>query len=310
MTQKNIAKNLRKVAETCAAILTGNFLLAFAVSAFLLPHGIIMGGATGVGIILTQFIPIETALAVLILNLLALLLGWVVLGRKFVLTTIASSLLYPVFLGVLQRVPGIDSLTEDHLLAAIFSGGLVGVAVGLVMRVGSSTGGTDVVNLVLHKWTHLPVSVMVYLTDFVILGGQALVSQPEQILYGIVLLVVETIILDRIMLLGQSQIQLFVVSSQYEEIRKKCLLELEAGITMIGMETGLRGISQWGVLCVIPPRKLYAAKTLIQSVDPAAFLTITQVKEVRGQGFSAERTFVEYDITCANKEGENSHANK
>lgn len=296
--------------ETCAAILAGNFLLAFAVAAFVLPHGTIMGGATGVGIILTQFIPVETAVAVLILNQLALLLGWAVLGRRFVLTTIASSLLYPVFLGVLQRIPEIGSLTGDPLLAALLSGGLMGVAVGLVMRVGSSTGGMDVVNLVLHKWTHLPVSVAVYLTDIVILGGQALTSQPEQILYGIVLLVVETIALDRIMLLGQSQIQLFVVSSRYEEIRKKCLLELEAGITMICMETGLRGISQRGILCVIPSRKLYAAKTLIQSVDPSAFLTITQVKEVRGQGFSAERTFVECDVTCAKKEGENCHADR
>ena len=91
------------------------------------------------------------------------------------------------------------------------------------MRVGSSTGGTDVVNLVLHKWTHIPVSVAVYLTDIVIMGAQALFSDPEQILYGVVLLVVETIALDRVMLLGQSQIQIFVVSGKYEEIRQKCL---------------------------------------------------------------------------------------
>ena len=161
------------------------------------------------------------------------------------------------------------------------------------MRVGSSTGGTDVVNLVLHKWTHIPVSVAVYLTDIVIMGAQALFSDPEQILYGAVLLVVETIALDRVMLLGQSQIQIFVVSGKYEEIRQKCLTDLQAGATMVQIETGRTRTSQRGVLCVIPPRKLYAAQSLVQSIDPNAFLTITQIKEVRGQGFSRERIYVE-----------------
>lgn len=284
---------LKKALESCAAILAGNMLLGFAVAAFVLPGGAIMGGATGIGIVLGRFIPLDTATIVLVVNLLALLLGWAVLGWRFVLSTIASSLLYPVFLGAAQRVPGIDYLTADPLLAALLGGGLVGIAVGLVMRVGSSTGGTDVVNLVLHKWTHIPVSAAVYLTDIVIMGAQALFSDPEQILYGIVLLVAETIALDRVMLLGQSQIQLFAVSARYEEIRQKCLTDLQAGTTMVHIETGRTRTPQRGVLCVIPPRKLYAAQTLIQSIDPNAFLTITQIREVRGQGFSRERVYVE-----------------
>ena len=286
-------KRFKKIAEVCSAILAGNMLLGFAVAAFILPSGVIMGGATGVGIVLGKVIPLDTAVIVLGVNLMALALGWAVLGWRFVLATIASSLLYPLFLGAAQRIPGIDRLTADPLLAAMLGGGLVGIAVGLVMRVGSSTGGTDVVNLVLHKWTHIPVSVAVYLTDIVIMGAQALFSDPEQILYGVVLLVVETIALDRVMLLGQSQIQIFVVSGKYEEIRQKCLTDLQAGATMVQIETGRTRTPQRGVLCVIPPRKLYAAQSLVQSIDPNAFLTITQIKEVRGQGFSRERIYVE-----------------
>lgn len=286
-------RHLKKAAGVCSAILAGNILLGFAVAAFILPSGVIMGGATGVGIVLARFIPLDTATIVLCVNLMAMALGWAVLGWRFVVATIASSLLYPIFLGAAQRIPGIDQLTADPLLAALLGGGLVGIAVGLVMRVGSSTGGTDVVNLVLHKWTHIPVSAAVYLTDIVIMVAQALFSDPEQILYGVVLLVVETIALDRVMLLGQSQIQLFVVSSQYEKLRQKCLTELQAGTTMVHIETGRTRTLQRGVLCVIPPRKLYAAQALIQSVDPHAFLTITQIKEVRGQGFSSERIYVE-----------------
>ncbi|MDE6998521.1 MAG: YitT family protein [Oscillospiraceae bacterium] len=305
MKEKLSGCSMRKLLWTCCSILLGNLLLGFTVAAFIIPNGVIMGGATGLGLTLSHFLPLDTATLVLVLNLLALALGLAALGKTFVLTTIASSLLYPVFLGIMQRIPGITTLTDDPMLASLFGGGLVGVALGLLMRVGSSSGGTDVVNLVLHKWTHMPVSVAVYVTDIVILGLQALYSNPEQILFGIVLLVVETIALDRLMLLGQSQIQIFVVSGKYEEIRKKCLTELQAGITMVCIETGLTGQSQRGVLCVIPPRKLYAAQEMIQAIDPNAFLTITQIKEVRGQGFTSERMFMESDITSRKEREEN-----
>lgn len=293
MREKLSGRSAKKLLRTCASILLGNLLLGFAVAAFIIPSGVIMGGATGLGLTLGRFIPIETATLVLFLNLAALTLGWFALGRTFVITTIASSLLYPIFLGVMQRIPGIEHLTADPMLSALFGGGLVGIALGLVLRVGSSTGGTDVLNLVLHKWFHMPVSVAVYLTDIVILGLQALYADPEEILYGIVLLVVETLVLNRMMLLGQSQIQIFAISRRYEEIRRRCLTELEAGITMVCVETGRTGQPQMGVLCVIPPRKLYAAQALIGSIDPNAFITITQIKEVRGQGFTSERTYVE-----------------
>lgn len=286
---KSFADRYGSTLWTCASILLGNAVLAFAIAAFVVPHGILMGGATGVGILLNHFLNIDVAVLVLILNLAALLLGWIVLGKTFVVATVGSSLLYPILLSLMQRIPGITLLTDNAMLAALFGGGLIGIALGMVMRVGASTGGTDVVNLVLHKWFHLPVSVFVYLVDFVILGGQAAFSAPEEILYGILMLVVETLALDQVMLLGQSQIQVFAISHQFEEIRKKLLVELQAGVTMVIIETGCAGQWQKGVLCVIPPRKLFAAKELIHTVDPEAFITVTQIKEVRGQGFTLAR---------------------
>ncbi len=281
----------QKLLRTCLAVVGGNIFLAFGIAAFVIPQGIIMGGATGIGIVLSRHIPLETATIVLILNLLALVLGGVVLGKQFLLTTVASSMLYPLFLGIVQRIPGIDALTDSMMLSALFGGGIVGISLGLVMRVGASTGGMDVVNLVLHKCLHLPVSVLVYITDIFILGAQALTADPEQILYGIVMLVVETIVLDKVMLLGQSQIQIFAISTEYDAIRKGILKELQAGATMVCIETGLTNRQQRGVLCIIPPRKLYAAQELIHSIDPNAFLTVTQIKEVRGQGFTTDRKF-------------------
>ena len=286
---KHLSGSLGSTLWTCASILLGNAVLAFAIAAFTVPHGLIMGGVTGISLFLGRFLDLDVAVIVLILNLLALVLGLVVLGRTFLLATVGSSLLYPLLLDLTQKIPGIGALTDNPLLASLLAGGLIGIAVGLVMRVGASTGGTDVLNLVLHKWFHLPVSVFVYLTDFTILGGQALFSQPEQILYGVVLLVVETFTLNRVMLLGQPQVQVFAISERYEELRKKLLVELQAGVTMVMIETGCAGQRQEGVLCVIPPRKLFAAKELIHAVDPDAFITVTRIQEVRGQGFSMAR---------------------
>lgn len=283
-------KPTKKFLITTLCMLAGNALLAFLVAAFIIPHDIIMGGTTGIGIVLSRLIPgLDVSLLILILNLLLLLLGLIVLGKKFFFTTVASSVVYPVMLGFFQRIPGIDHFTDNTLLAAIFAGCLMGVALGLVMRVGSSTGGMDVLNLVMAHWLHAPVAIFVWLGDIIIVGGQALFSTPEQTLLGILVLVLETIILDKAMILGKSQIQLHVISEKYEAIREMLLNEIEAGVTMTLIETGRLRREQKGVLCVIPQRKLFNATQRIQSIDPMAFITITQINEVRGRGFTVER---------------------
>lgn len=133
--------HMKKTIKECAGTLWGNLLLAFTVAAFVLPYKVIMGGATGIGIVLSKILPMDTASIILIVNLLALLLGLFALGWRFVASTIASSLLYPFFLGLMQRIPGIDSLTTDPLLAAILAGGIMGISIGLVMRVRSGNAG-------------------------------------------------------------------------------------------------------------------------------------------------------------------------
>ena len=283
-------KPWKRALVTLLCVLSGNALLAFLVAAFIIPHDIIMGGTTGIGIVLHKTFPnLDVSLFILILNVLLLILGFFTLGRKFAVTTIASSFIYPAMIAFFQRIPGIETMTDDPLVAAIFAGCLTGVALGLVMRVGSSTGGMDIVTLILNKYTHLPVSLYVYLTDLVIIGGQALFNPAEKTLLGIIVLVLEAIVLDKAMMVGKAQIQIFIVSQEFEKIRQKLLDELNAGVTMSYIETGRLNEEQKGVLCVIPRRKLYNATEMVLSIDPKAFITITQINEVRGQGFTLER---------------------
>ena len=281
--------SLKKHVNTVFGVLVGNAILAFTVVAFIVPHGVIMGGATGIGLTIAHYVPVDLSIIIFIVNSILFVLGATVLGKKFAVATIASTFIYPTFLSIVQKIPGIDGLTDNLMLATLYAGALLGVGIGLIVRVGSSTGGTDIVALVLNKWFHIPVAGLLYVIEFLVLGGQVFFSDTEQIMYGVLMLVLETAILNKVMLLGQSQIQLFIISEEYEHIREKMLKELDAGVTMVHVETGYGQENQKGVLCIIPNRKLYSVKELVQSIDPKAFITITQINEVRGRGFSMER---------------------
>lgn len=282
-------KNWKKSMETLVCVLLGNAVLAFTVAAFLVPQGIIMGGATGIGLTIGHFIALDLSAIIFVVNIVLFVLGTIVLGKKFALTTLISTFVYPVFLSVMRSIPGITELTDNIMLAALYGGALLGLGIGLVVRVGASTGGTDILALVLHKWFHISLAVFVYVVDFTVLLCQALFSNSEQILYGILVLIVSTMALNRVMLMGQAQIQLFIITEKYEEVKEKVLKEMDAGVTMVHIETGYGAKQQKGVLCVIPNRKLYSINQMVQMIDPQAFITITQINEVRGRGFTIER---------------------
>lgn len=112
------------------------------------------------------------------------------------------------------------------------------------------------------------------ITDILVVGGQALSASPEQLLLAIVVIFCETIVIEQVMILGKSQIQRYEISEQYEELRQKLRNDLNLGVTMSLIETGMLGQQQKGVLCAVPPRRLYAVTELLQSVNPDSFITI------------------------------------
>lgn len=280
----------KKQLEMISSIIAGNGLIAFSVAAFFSPHGVIMGGVTGMALAVSHYLPIGLPVVVFGFNVCLFLLGAVVMGKKFAISTIASTFIYPIWLSIIMEIPGIDTLTGDSMLASVLGGMVLGTGLGLVVRVGASTGGTDIIALLFHRWVPMiSVAVGLYIIDFIILGSQVPFSNAEQILFGILVLLIETLTMNQILLLGKAQIQIVIISDKFEEIRENLLEEQDAGVTMIYMEKGYTHDSLQGVMCVIPGRKLYPVKEMIHEVDPGAFLTITQVKEVRGKGFSLAR---------------------
>lgn len=126
----------RKLAGTVIGVVGGNALIAFAVAAFIVPQGIIMGGATGIGLLLSRIIPLPLSMLVLTVNAALFIWGTIVLGKKFAVTTIASTFLYPAFLQAIQMIPGITKLTDNIMLSALYGGVILGAGIGMIVRVG------------------------------------------------------------------------------------------------------------------------------------------------------------------------------
>ena len=183
------------------AIILGNALYSLAVALFLEPAGLITGGATGIALAFGRLTGLSVSGFLFLFNMSMLVWGWAVLGKKFALNTLASSVLSPAFLALFERLLDDRVLTEDIFLCTIFSGLGIGVALGMVIRAGASTGGMDIPPLVLQKWFRWPVSVTMMLFDIAILLVQAAFSQPEQVLYGIVLVITHTIVMDKMLML-------------------------------------------------------------------------------------------------------------
>ena len=264
------------------AIILGNALYSLAVALFLEPAGLITGGATGIALAFGRLTGLSVSGFLFLFNMSMLVWGWAVLGKKFALNTLASSVLSPAFLALFERLLDGRVLTEDIFLCTIFSGLGIGVALGMVIRAGASTGGMDIPPLVLQKWFRWPVSITMMLFDIAILLVQAAFSQPEQVLYGIVLVITHTIV---------SRTEVKIISTRSDEIRTAILAEIDRGVTVLHGEGGYTGEPSEVLLSVISNRELPRLEKLVHSIDPACFLIVSRVTEVSGRGFSMEKEY-------------------
>lgn len=282
---QRILKNIRNV----VFILAGNTIYALAIVTFLLPSGIITGGTTGLALAAQHYLHLPISAFVLVFNLAMFLIGAAVLGKKFALTTILSTFSYPVALAFWQQFPFLSHITSDSMLCAIFGGLMIGAGMGIVIRVGASTGGMDIPPLILKKKFGLPVSVTLYLFDFLILICQMFFSNIEQILYGLLLVLIYTVVLDKVLVIGLHQAKVEIVSSHYEEIRHAVFHRLDRGCTLLNATTGYLKKDQPVIMTIVSRREMIQLNQLVMEIDPKAFMVISGVNEVRGLGFTLQK---------------------
>ena len=281
----------QQIAFNSLSIIAGNALYALTVVLFLVPSGLITGGATGIALGVNRALGLPVSGVLFVINMTMLAVGWVLLGRRFAITTIASTVLSPMFLALWERVFADFVLTNDIVLNTIFAGFGVGISLGITIRSGASTGGMDIPPLVLNKYLHIPVSVSMMVFDMLILCLQAAFSPLQQCLYGIVLVIVYTVVLDKMLIFGTTRTEVKIISRYADEIRDAILSQLDRGVTVLHGEGGYSREQEQVLLSVISNRQLPRLEKLAKLIDPACFMIVSHVTEVSGRGFSLEKDY-------------------
>ena len=281
----------RRLLVTLLMTTLGNVCYALSAQLFLLPSGLPTGGTTGIALAVNALTGMPVSAFVLVFNVAMLLLGLMVMGRQFAATTVLSSFLYPIALEVFGRLLGDVVLTENLMLNTVFYGAGVGLSLGMVIRAGASTGGMDIPPLVLNRLMSIPVSVSLYVFDVLILLLQAVYLPAEKVLYGILLVMIYSIVLDKVMLLGTSRTEIKVVSAKAEEIRGAILEQMDRGVTMLDGEGGYARQPLQMILSVVSNRELPRLERIIHGIDPESFMVVSRVSEVRGRGFTLSKRY-------------------
>lgn len=287
----NLHRPSRQTLSNALSILAGNLVYSLTVAAFLMPAGLVTGGATGIALAVNRLTGLSASGVLLAVNLAMLALGWAVMGRSFALNTMASSLISPAALELWQRLLAGRVLTDDILLCTVFSGLGIGFSLGLVLRAGASTGGMDIPPIVLQKLFRLPVSVTMMVFDLLVLLAQAVSSPMERVLYGIVMIVIYTIVLDKMLLRGTSRTEVKIISPQSEAIREAILSQIDRGVTVLYGEGGYLRERSAVLLSVVSNRELPRVERLVRSIDPECFMVVSHVTEVSGRGFSLSKKY-------------------
>ena len=271
----------------------GNALIAFAICAFVIPNEYMLGGSTGIALTLQTLLPLRLSVWSAIINGTLFLLGWAFLGKEFAATSLLSTVLYPIVMGIMEGTPvGRLFVGEDKLICALYCSLLIGVGIGLVVRVGGSTGGMDIPPVILQKYKGIPVGKSLMFFDSAIILAQVLLKGPEGILYSLLIVVLTGIVIDRTIVSGEATVQIIIISPEYQRIRHEILDNISCGVTMMDIETGMTGEKQQAILSVVYAKKYPEIRDAALKIDKTAFIIASDVKNVNGQGYTLERVFL------------------
>ena len=279
------------VLKSIIPVMIGNIIYALVVKLFILPTNLMSSGTTGIALLANHFLGIPVSFFILIFNVCMLILGLIVLGKKFAMTTIVSTLMYPIALEFFNQTLGEFVITNNELLNTIFAGLGIGLALGIVLRSGASTGGMDIPPLVLNYFFRIPVSVSLYVFDFIILSSQSLYNPLERLLYGIILILLTSIVLDKVLLMGTTKTEVKIISPKFEKISEEILSEMDRGVTLLNARGGYLKNEHSVVLSVVSNRELPKIEKLVRALDPDAFMIVSRVSEVWGRGFSTKKKY-------------------
>lgn len=275
-------------------MIVGNAICAFSVACFALPYNMVVSGVSGIARIVKAGTGVEVAVTVAVLNIAFFIAGALVLGKKFAASTAVGTFAFPFFLGIFQNLEMLQHLVDDPMLAAVCAGVLDGVGLGLVIRIGGSTGGIDIPSIILNKKLGWKTGTVMSAIDIIIFLIQIPVTDTNGIILGILYALIYSVVMNRIILMSQGGVQILIWSSRIDEINER-LLQIGFGTTLFRARGGYLREDKEVICCAASNRTFNQVKRAALSIDSQAFITVTEMNEVSGNGFTMMLADEEYE---------------
>lgn len=264
-------------------IAIGSIVGAAAYPLFLNAHHIAPGGLTGVTVVLNYLIPqLPVGITSLALNIPLFIMGYRSMGKIFAFRSLVATILFSVLIDLIP----LPSVTANPMLASIFGGVLLGIGLGLILRGGATTGGTDLMARMIHKrFPYITVGMLLFGIDCISVLLAGLTIQIEYALYAFISIYVSSKVIDVVMLGLSKDKACYVISDEHEQVKQRLLNELERGVTLLNAEGGFSGTAKPVLLCILSSQEVGRLKNIVQEADPRAFVFISDAYEVLGEGF-------------------------
>lgn len=285
-------RNLKGIVIDYLMINIGLIIAAVGIRVFLVPGKIAAGGVSGIATILYYLFGTQVGLAMLFMNVPIFLIGLKVFGRVYGFKTLYGTIMLSVFIDAISFMwPNIDFLIDytkggNMLLAPVFGGVITGAGIGLVMKFGGSTGGTDILAQVLNKFTHIPVGYGMMVVDFFVIIGAIKVFGVEAGLYAFLALYTTGVFINKVLDGVSYSKMVYIISDEYEKIRDIILYDISRGGTGISANGLYTNMEKRMIMTVLPNKEIHNLTEFIKQVDKKAFVIVTDVHEVIGEGFT------------------------
>lgn len=270
-------------------ILLGSAIFSFGIVHFNMQNNLGEGGFTGITLLLYFIWEWDPAITNILLNIPLFFIGWKFLGRNTFLYTIIGTSAVSVFLSIFQAYQFQIGLQNDMTLVALFAGVFIGVGLGIIFRFGGTTGGVDIIARLVNKYAGWSMGRTMFLFDFVVIATSvfAILDLVEG-MYTLVAVYVGARVIDFIQEGAYSAKGTTIISSQSEEIAGKILKEMDRGVTVLDGRGSFSGEKRDVLYCVVARNEIVRLKGIINSIDPHAFVAVSTVHDVLGEGFTLD----------------------
>jgi uncharacterized membrane-anchored protein YitT (DUF2179 family) len=270
-------------------ILFGSFILATGFVLFITPYKIIPGGVYGISIVLHYLFGTPVGLVALCFDIPLTIIGIKILGPRFGYKTVLGFSLTAIFTDTLTYFWGFKPLVEgDALLSSIFGGVMVGLGLGLIFRSKATSGGSDIIAMIIAKYTRLPLGMlMIYVDSVIVLIGFFVFRDWKIPLYSWIVIFITGKVIDIVMTGMSNDKSIFIISEKHEEIRDKIINNLNRGGTFIDGKGMYNMAERKIIFTVVSRRELFILEEYIHEIDPNAFLTVLDANEILGEGFKS-----------------------